>query len=358
MKVKLYIVTYKNEIELNNWCLKSLFESTFPFDNNVFIINNHSNFVLYDEYKDKVQVLHNVLRDDNNNGHLGQSWNHAITLGFKNLKDPDCDIVITVQNDTKFAYRWFDNVKKLLKKYEYICFGAGDQVQVFTPEHIKKVGLYDENFSNMAFHDHDYFIRCVLENFEHSSISDFHHGRLLNPSEANFLVQTETGDRRNLDYHTPIRKFYNLGLNLLANKYSYVPMGIEWNNLDIFKDIKIISPQYLSYPYFECDMYNLEDKGYIPYTKQTNNIIINQHSIEFQIFNYLKFSEHLYQVALKVCEELNINDEVLGVKLDTSGQIVWVELKETTFGFKSDLLWDKNCRKTLRQFVESNKNIE
>lgn len=267
MKVKLYIVTYNQEEELNNWCLKSLFESTFPFDNNIFIINNHSNFVLYDEYKDKVQVLHNVLRSDNHNGNLGQNWNQAITLGFQNLINPDCDIVITVQVDSKFLFNWFDNVKNLLERYEYICFGAGDQIQVFTPEHIKKVGLFDENISNIAFHDHDYFMRCILYNLEFSSISDYHHGRLVNPEQIKFLSHLETGDRRNVHYYSNIRKFHYLGLNILKNKWSYVPMDKEWMDLQIFNNIKLVSPQYMRYPYFECDMYDLSEKGYILYNK-------------------------------------------------------------------------------------------
>jgi hypothetical protein len=268
LKVKLYIVTYNQYDELNNWCLKSLFESNFPFDNNVYIINNHSNFIINDEYKNKVKVLHNVLRSDNNNGHIGQNWNQAITLGFKNLLNPDCDIVITVQVDTKFIYNWFDNVKTLLHSYEYICFGAGDQVQVFTPEHIKKVGLFDENISNIAFHEHDYFMRCILYNSDKSSISDYHHGRLLNPKEINFIIKTETGDRRGESYYSIIWKFHQLGLNVMRTKWSYVPMDQEWQNPEIFRDIKIISPQYLRYPYFECDMYDLKSKGYVPYEKQ------------------------------------------------------------------------------------------
>ncbi len=270
LKLKIFIVTYNQEEYLNDWCLKTLFDSSFPFDNNVYIINNHSNFILHDEYKDKVTVLHNVLRSDNNNGHLGQNWNQAITLGFENLKNPSCDIVITVQVDTKFIYNWFDNLKILLQSYEYICFGSGDQVQVFTPEHIKKVGLYDENISNIAFHDHDYFIRCVLFNREKSSISDYYHSRLLNPTEINFISKTESGDRRDENYYTSIRKFHHLGLNLLKTKYSYVPLDEEWMNLDIFENVKIISPQYLRYPYFECDIYKLEERGYIPFKKPEN----------------------------------------------------------------------------------------
>jgi adenosylhomocysteine nucleosidase len=281
MKVKLYIVTYNQENELNNWCLKSLFDSTFPFDNNVFIINNHSNFVLYDEYKNKVQVLHNVLRSDDNNGHLGQNWNQAITLGFKSLVDPDCDIVITVQVDTIFIYNWFTNVENLLTKYQYICFGAGDQVQIFTPEHIRKVGLYDENISNIAFHEHDYFIRCVLYNQEFSSISDYHHGRLVNPQNINFLSFTETGDRRKVDYYSDIRKFHSLGFNLLEKKWSYIPMNKDWTNLEIFNKINLISPQYMRYPYFESEMYSLEKKGYVLHKKIKNIVIFVALESEF-----------------------------------------------------------------------------
>ena len=64
MKIKIYIVTYKNSIDLNN-NLKSLFSSNLNGKNlKINIINNHSDFHLSNKYINRVNILHNTLRPD------------------------------------------------------------------------------------------------------------------------------------------------------------------------------------------------------------------------------------------------------------------------------------------------------
>jgi len=111
MKTKLYIVTYNNNEILNNWALKTLFESDFPIDNSdIYIINNHTNIYIEPQYEDKIKILNNDLRPDFSTGHLSRNWNQAIINGFKNLNEPDCDLVIACQNDTKFCKNWYSKL--------------------------------------------------------------------------------------------------------------------------------------------------------------------------------------------------------------------------------------------------------
>ncbi len=97
MKLKIYIVTFDGEKHLNH-NLNSLFNSQYFKKENIHcevnIINNHSNFNINEKFKNKVSVLHNVLRPDFSTGHLARNWNQAIINGFKNLNNPDCDILI------------------------------------------------------------------------------------------------------------------------------------------------------------------------------------------------------------------------------------------------------------------------
>ena len=148
MKIKLYILTYKNNQVLNEWLLKSLYESKFDEDVvEVNIINNHSDFEIYPEYKDKkINVLHNVLRPDRSLAYVTKNWNEAIVNGFQSLKKPECDAVITIQNDTVLLPTWYEYTLELLKKYNLIIFGAGDQFVVHTPASVRRIGLWDERF--------------------------------------------------------------------------------------------------------------------------------------------------------------------------------------------------------------------
>ena len=165
MKTKLYIVTYNNNEILNNWALKTLFESDFPFDNSeIYVINNHSNIYIEPQYKDKIKILNNDLRPDFSTGHLSRNWNQAIINGFKNLNEPDCDLVIACQNDTKFCKNWYSKliITMLKDGYKYITCGIGDQFQVFTTDSVKNIGLYDERFCNIGYQEGDYFLRALL----------------------------------------------------------------------------------------------------------------------------------------------------------------------------------------------------
>lgn len=104
MRIKHYIVTYNNNEVLNN-CLESLwdiFENYTKDEYQVYIINNHSNFSINRKFERYVEVIHNDLRPDFSTGHLSRNWNQAILHGFKDLNNPDCDILVTNQNDCEF----------------------------------------------------------------------------------------------------------------------------------------------------------------------------------------------------------------------------------------------------------------
>ena len=100
-KVKLFIVTYKRMSALHT-TLKQIFDTTdfmkvYP-NTEVVVINNHTNFKLDDYFVNKgVKVLHNDCRPDWSCGNLGRNWNEALLHGFKDLNNPDADIVIAAE---------------------------------------------------------------------------------------------------------------------------------------------------------------------------------------------------------------------------------------------------------------------
>ena len=81
--------------------LKSLFESDVVLEDvEIYIINNHSEINIQDDYLSKVKVITNYLRPTESTAFIARDWNSAIIHGFVNLNNPQCDAVITIQNDT------------------------------------------------------------------------------------------------------------------------------------------------------------------------------------------------------------------------------------------------------------------
>ncbi len=190
--MKIYIVTYKRSDILND-TLTRLFNSDFSkYDNTeVNVINNHSSFYLNEEFKDKVNVLHNVLRPDWSNGNLAENWNQALINGFKDLSNPDCEYLVTMQNDTSVHPNWCSNLLKMHKKFNFIVGRFGDNLVSYTPEAVRKIGIWDENFFGVQYKEADYWIRALIHNKDRSCINDTLHGLELNNENALELDITE-----------------------------------------------------------------------------------------------------------------------------------------------------------------------
>jgi len=246
-KVKMYCITYNNNKILNDWFLKSLHESEYPDHYvDIFVIDNHSNIEIQKEYQKLVKILPNSLRPDFSCGHLSRNWNQCIINGFQDLNNPDCDAVIGVQNDTKLKKDWYKKLDMLLSKYRYIQNGAGDQFQVFTPESVKNIGMYDERFCNIVHQEADYFLRAYMLYNQYSSINDYIHGRVLNPTES-VIHSTTSGYHRNEPSHMESMKAHKLSHKIFWQKWNRDPMG--WK-----KNIKTQRPHlrsFVYYPYFE-----------------------------------------------------------------------------------------------------------
>ena len=183
--IKIYIVTYKRTDVLNE-TLEILFKSDFSEIENteVNIINNHTDFNLDKKFINKVNVLHNVLRPDWSNGNLSENWNQALLDGFRDLNNPDAQYVVTMQNDTVVDKNWCKNLLKMHKNFSFIVGQYGDNLVSYTAEAVKKIGIWDENFTGIQYKEADYWIRALIFNKEKSCINDTLHGLELNNKDA------------------------------------------------------------------------------------------------------------------------------------------------------------------------------
>jgi len=292
-KIKAYIVTYKRNDVLNE-LLESIFNSNLENCNlEVNIINNHSDFFINDNFRDKVKVHHNQCRVDWSNGNLAADFNFALIDGFRNLNTPDCDYVITLQNDALLHPDWAQCMLEQFNTYDFIVGYLGDNIVGYTPELIKSVGLWDENFSGVQNKEADYYFRCLLHHDkEKIQINDILHRRLINYNpnltldlveDRGFIINQNNTSRFPDDIeHKEIRVnmntynssglhyfFYKWGntkpdLPLKKGSWSQPGWLINWP-----EDMKENNPthplntQYIKYPFFEKDINNIKNKGYI-----------------------------------------------------------------------------------------------
>jgi hypothetical protein len=81
-------------------------------------------------------------------------------------------------------------------------------------------------------------------------------------------------------------------------------------------------------------------------------MIYSEDFVRGRIYSYLKFNKYMTSVAEIVCKELDIDDEIVSVSLNTSGDTVFVYFKDNSFGFDSCFLWDKNLKNTIENYLD------
>lgn len=263
-RTNVYMVTYNNAERLNESVQRYLnsLDLINPSEDQVqlFIINNHSNFELKPEFLPFLGVLHNVMRPDNSCGHLSRDYNAALMHGFRSLSDPIIDQVVCMHDDSLLHHDWYSRLKKIHETYTFYAGNHGCSLTSFLPDAVKKIGIWDERFCNIGYHEADYFLRAKFWNTDKSSINDNLAGRVLNPTEQVFDTVGSNGAKNEhvattMPYHTVSRKMF----------------AVKWNMHPEFWDARLppepkkkpLIPTYMTYPYFEMDIENLKAKNYI-----------------------------------------------------------------------------------------------
>jgi hypothetical protein len=264
MKIKIYILTWQDEKALDR-NLTTLFEgfSHLPqgVDIHVNVINNHSNFSINPVYQAHVKVIHNAAQPDFATAMLARMWNTAIIHGFRDLKNPDADIVVTAQDDTLWERDWIIRLLAVMEKQDFYADDAGDMVCAYTPNAIKKIGMWDERF-HYGFGEGDYFLRAVKYLPDRSSINDFAHGRVWNTT-LHLAKRPEPNDERYIEQGRS-HQYRGLSWANFLYKWRYFELESKWHD-NIRDRVLTIDPvpATILYPYFEMDVEDLEVKGYI-----------------------------------------------------------------------------------------------
>lgn len=287
MKIQVWILTWNNQKDLNEglgYFFQSSAASQTRHEISVNVINNHSNFSLDNEFSPYVEVWHNTLRPDFSTGHITRDWNHALVNGFQNLKNPACDWVVVAHDDTWWGKNWLEIFEDavLSKGYNFIAAGLGDNILLFTPQAVRRIGLMDERFCTLGFYEHDYFFRAALYNGAHSSINDKWHmidGEPLSAYEWNPLPDRDAILQRppvnELRYAEQMRAKHtvqHLGREMFFHKWGVVQ---ERSSIRTMLSKQITQPlihSYMNYPYFERDIETLVEQKYLwrdPYSNHS-----------------------------------------------------------------------------------------
>lgn len=181
--IRIFIVTYKcPHLNAN---LKSIFESDAnPNDYSVSVIVNDPDYFIDEEYKDRVTIHMQTLRFTSNNvGHLARDWNQALIKGFGSLDESrEAEQVILCQDDMIWDKDWKEKLDKIHETYTFYACSFGDGFMSFKSNAVRRVGLFDERFIGVGYHEGDYFLRQFIFNNKYSSINDHWHDRVWNPT--------------------------------------------------------------------------------------------------------------------------------------------------------------------------------
>lgn len=233
----------------------------------ITIIDNYGNCSV-DVTEFNAKIVINNMRPRWSTGHLARDWNYGLLFGFKDLKEPDADIVILNQNDVVFKNGYVETLIKLHEEYDFIQQGTGDEVMSFTPNAVRRIGLFDERFCNIGFQEADYFLRALLFHNQKSSISDYTHHRYHNNIVDDDLVIIENvdcGHDREDESTMASAKYHKQSAGAFNHKWNNIRVDRNWHEWPDTLDLSRIKPLYstIYYPYFEKDVETLVEQNYV-----------------------------------------------------------------------------------------------
>ena len=261
MKIKLYLITYKNDFELNKTLLSLQKSDIHNYDYQITIVNNyHIQPVILDpEFTLRHKIINNQTRPAFSTGHIARNWNECLMDAFVDVYIPETDIAVLCQNDVDFLPDTFSNLERFHGQYSFITNGAGDALHSYTIDAVRAVGLWDERFCNIGYQESDYFLRQKLYN-PHSSINDpVHDNRMHNQIDVQLIDPNRAwGHCRGDEAHVSSLKYHIISANVFIQKWGIdAATAVCWN-----ADNKMLLPQYIQYPYFETDLLDSARKNY------------------------------------------------------------------------------------------------
>ena len=154
-----------------------------------------------------------------------------------------------------------------MEKYSFYTSGNGDAVCAYRPEAVKNIGLWDERFCNIGYHEYDYFMRAVIYNGEFTSINDMG-DQYRSPWNTMPTITNHVGrDALKHTNHMLSVQYHPISREVFIHKWGWDTFRRD-NGADFWGWVKnnvkeTASSNFIFYPYFEKDVLNLKEKKYI-----------------------------------------------------------------------------------------------
>jgi hypothetical protein len=257
-KIAVFAVRYKENIDTfvrSYYNDPTVQDAEEHGDLSLTIINNFSTLEPNLEYPN-VKIINNSARPDFSSGHLARSWNQGILHGFKDLKNPNVDVVLLLQIDACFQKDWYRNVLQIPTSIWYLTIGRGDEFQFIRPEAVRHIGIFDERFCNIGYQESDYFLRAFLGLKDHAVILDHFHKRVHNPfGLSNSIIIDNFFQVKDFLEHRRSEKFHCYSRTVFTHKWGNISPEL-WNVENMLRiDRSLVNKkEYMYYPYFEMDI--------------------------------------------------------------------------------------------------------
>jgi len=254
MKIRLYIVTYRRDDVLNE-NLRSLWSGTrHPEWLEVTVISNHPEVnVKPENLRPNLRVLINHTRHANSWGYLARDWNFGIIDAFKTWENNECiDWCVLAQNDVVWLSGWDDWLTQQTQ-FDLISQPVGDAVLALNSVAVKRVGLFDERFSTLHFHDIDYLNRAAVALGKRASINDTHFGGQASVNAVgNVLIHTSSTGFVDDDSNLHTRKSWLEMRNLFFSKWGIRTLEESVNRPELVRRLRPenLPKECLFYPFF------------------------------------------------------------------------------------------------------------
>jgi hypothetical protein len=277
MKIRVYIVTFRRD-DVLNLNLRTLWAgASHPEALEVTVISNHPEVCIEEaNLRPNLRVLINQTRHTHSWGYLARDWNFAIIDAFKTWQNPEgVDWCVLAQNDVEWLAGW-DQWLVQQEQFDLISQPVGDAVVALNIEAVRKVGLFDERFCSLHFHDIDFLNRAVITLGKRGSICDGHpdsKGGDWN-SVGEVLIRKSASGYVDNDPSLHTRKSWLELRNLLFSKWGFRSLEEAWDRASLKHRFsqKTLPKEPLLYPFFWHGMAGVMENHLACYQRRTERI--------------------------------------------------------------------------------------
>jgi hypothetical protein len=265
---RIFIVVFKQHDHVRTLVKELLLSDLTSFTFEIIVLNNFGTFSfpadpLFEANSNNLTVINNYARIESSFGHLARDWNTAALYGFQDLANPISDIVVGLQGDASLVPEWATKIyaEHMGDGTLFLQSGHGDAFHSWTAEGVRRIGLWDERFTDIGYQEADMFLRAVVLEPERVRISDEPHDRRHRPPYYSVVADSGSKDRGgNKQQHRHSSGFWKKKWGDRTTIWGRATDNASW----MVGVAPLVSTIYL-YPFFEWKLDRPVERLWYPY---------------------------------------------------------------------------------------------